>query len=299
MKVGLTVVSLLTVLWLVASLAFAYRLTRRMRPPFPEPLPAVEWGQFEPHRFRTTDGEEIGAWLVLGRPDAPTVLLIPGIGASRSACLSRARMLSASGCTVLIISLRAQGDSTGDSNDMGFSSRHDVVAVVDFMKKRCPESPIIIHGLSMGAAAAVIGSGELADRVEGYILESPYRDLRTAVRNRTQNALPPLLDRIAYLGLLIVSPLVLPNLDKTAPVEAIKAIPADVPVLILAGEEDPVARPVKARAIFDRVQSHGRLVFLPHAGHLNFPETCPDLYQQVLFEFIDEVRKSRVFNDHQ
>ncbi len=89
MKVGLTVVSLLTVLWLVASLAFAYRLTRRMRPPFPEPLPAVEWGQFEPHRFRTTDGEEIGAWLVLGRPDAPTVLLIPGIGASRSACLSR------------------------------------------------------------------------------------------------------------------------------------------------------------------------------------------------------------------
>ncbi len=181
---------------------------------------------------------------------------------------------------MLIISLRAQGDSTGDSNDMGFSSRHDVVAVVDFMKKRCPESPIIIHGLSMGAAAAVIGSGELADRVEGYILESPYRDLRTAVRNRTQNALPPLLDRIAYLGLLIVSPLVLPNLDKTAPVEAIKAIPADVPVLILAGEEDPVARPVEARAIFDRVQSHGRLVFVPHAGHLNFPETCPDLYQR-------------------
>ena len=122
MKVGLTVVSLLTDLWLVASLAFAYRLTRRMRPPFPEPLPAVNWGQFEPHRFRTTDGE-------------------------------------------------------------------------------------------------------------------------------------------------------------------------DVPVLILAAEEDPVARPVEARAIFDRVQSHGRLVLFRYAGHLDFPETCPDLYRRVISQFVDGVKK--------
>ena len=35
--------------------------------------------------------------------------------------------------------------------------------------------------------------------------------LKVAVRNRTKNALPPLLDRIAYLGLRAVSPLVLPQ----------------------------------------------------------------------------------------
>jgi hypothetical protein len=65
--------------------------------------------------------------------------------------------------------------------------------------------------------------------------ESPYRSLKVAVWHSIENTLPPLLDQIAYVGLLVVSPLVLPDLAKTSPVEAISGIPADVPVLILAG----------------------------------------------------------------
>jgi hypothetical protein len=40
-----------------------------------------------------------------------------------------------------------------------------------------------------------------------------------------------------------------PRSGKNSPDEAISEIPADVPVLILAGGEDPVARPDEARAI--------------------------------------------------
>ena len=290
-KLGLLLLGVLLTLWLLASLAVAYRLTRRSQPPFPEPVPAVDWGKCELHRLKTSDGEEIGAWLVVGAGDAPSVLLIPGIGASRSACLGRAKMLAAQGCSVLMISLRAHGDSTGAFNDMGYSARHDIVAAVEFLERRRPGKPIIVHGLSMGGAAAVFAAGELAHRIKGYILESPYRDLKAAVRHRTENALPPLLDRIAYMGLLFVSPLVLPDLQKTSPVEAITAIPADVPVLILAGGEDTVARPEEARAIIDRVRSHGRLVLFEHAGHLNFPETYPDLYLRSVLGFLHEVKQ--------
>jgi pimeloyl-ACP methyl ester carboxylesterase len=143
----------------------------------------------------------------------------------------------------------------------------------------------------MGAGAAVFASGELAHRIKGYVLESPYRDLKVAVRNRIENALPVPFDRIAFLGLLVVAPLVFPNLGKISPVEAISGIPADVPVLILAGAEDPVARPDEAQAILDRVRSHGRLVLFEHAGHMNFPETHPDLYQRSLLRFLCEINK--------
>ena len=296
-KLGLLALGVLLTLWLLASLAVAHRLTRRSQPPFPEPVPAADWGKFEPHRLKTIDGQEIGAWLVVGSGDAPSVLLIHGIGASRSACLSRAKMLAAQGCSVLMISLRAHGDSTGDFNDMGYSARHDIVAAVEFLERRRPGKPIIVHGLSMGGAAAVFASGELAHRVQGYILESPYRNLKVAVRHRTENALPPLLDRIAYLGLMVVSPLVLPDLEKTSPVEAISGIPPDVPVLILAGGEDPVARPDEAQAILDRVRSHGRLVLFEHAGHMNFPETYPDLYQRSVLGFLRESRNRSIESD--
>jgi pimeloyl-ACP methyl ester carboxylesterase len=138
----------------------------------------------------------------------------------------------------------------------------------------------------MGGAAAVFASGEFGDRVRGYVLESPYRDLKVAVWNRIQSAMPPILDRIAYLGLLVVSPLVLPALGKISPIDAVSGIPSNVPVLILAGGEDPVARPDEAQAIFDRVRSHGELILFEHAGHMNFPEICPEIYQRSLQGFL-------------
>jgi pimeloyl-ACP methyl ester carboxylesterase len=84
---------------------------------------------------------------------------------------------------------------------------------------------------------------------------------------------------------LLVAPLVLPDLEKIAPVEAIAGVPADVPVLILAGGEDRSARPEEARAIFERVRSHGRFVLFENGGHMNFLDLEPERYRQVLLSF--------------
>src|SRR5262249_15482749 len=72
-------------------------------------------------------------------------------------------------------------------------------------------------------------SAELGPRVQGYVLECPYQDLRTAVRNRTRAYLPPLLDWAAYRSLLAVSPLVLRHLDPISPLRAIRRTPPPPP----------------------------------------------------------------------
>jgi alpha-beta hydrolase superfamily lysophospholipase len=290
----LVLIGVLLALWLLASLAVAYRLTRRPQRSFPEPIPSATWSKLECHRLKTRDHHEIGAWFVRCEEDGPSVLLLHGIGGSRAACLSRAEMLADQGCAVLMVSLRAHGDSTGRYNDMGYSARHDVVAAVEFLEQCRPGTPIVVHGLSMGAAAAVFAAGELAHRVRAYILESPYQTLKVAVRNRIGNLLPRGLGWIAYVGLLAVSPLVLPHLGKISPVRAVAGIPDDVPVLILAGCEDPVARPDEARAIYDQVRSHGRLILFENAGHMNFPETCLEDYRRAVLEFIDQVKRQPV-----
>jgi alpha-beta hydrolase superfamily lysophospholipase len=277
--------------WLILSYAVARRLTQRNRPPFPEPIPAVSWGKFEPIRLKTRDGQELGAWLAEGDDEeAPTVLMLHGNGASRSASLGRASIWASEGFSVLLVSLRAHGDSSGEFNDIGYGARNDVIAAVDFLDKRRPGRRVIIHGKSLGAAAATFASRQLAHRVAGYFLESPYQDLKKAVRNRTENSLPPVLDWIAYRGLLLVAPFILPELEKIAPVEAIGGIPADVPVWILAGGKDRSARPEEARALFDRVRSHGKLVLFERGAHMNFPEVEPERYRQVLLSFLQPFR---------
>jgi alpha-beta hydrolase superfamily lysophospholipase len=256
---------------------------------FAEPAPAVAWGTLAPHRIETGDGHRLGAWLIEGRPDAPSVLLVHGNGGSRRDCLDRAEMLAAHGCTVLMISTRAHGDSTGEFNDIGFGARHDIVAGVAFLEALRPGRPIVVHGTSMGAAAAVFASAGLGRRVGGYILESPYRDLRTAVWNRVENALPPVADAIAYRSLIAVAPLVLADLDRIAPVEAIADVPSDVPVLILAGEGDRKARPEEARALFERVRDHGELHVFPGADHLKMRHVDPARYRRAVLGLIDAV----------
>ena len=75
-------------------------------------------------------------------------------------------------------------------------------------------------------AVVLIGS-----TVSGWILESPYTDLRTAVRNRMELYLFTPLDSVAYSGLLAVAPLFLPPLDELSPEHAAASFPSDVPVL--------------------------------------------------------------------
>jgi len=286
---GAIALGIVLLVWLIVSLTVAYRLTHRRRPRFEEPAPHVAWGPLEDLRIKTSDGEDIGAWFVDGRDDSPSVLLLHGNGGSRQNSLSRAETLASQGCAVLMISLRAHGDSSGEYHDVGFSARRDVWAAVEFLRARRAGRPVVVLGTSMGAAAAIFAASELGHRVQGYILESPYQDLKVAAWNRTEVYLPPVLSHVAYLGLRIVGPLFLPHLDEISPLKAIGGIPEDVPVLILAGDADRLARPEEAQALYRQVAAHGTLVLFPDAGHHNLPGSAPDLFNQTVLKFAREI----------
>jgi pimeloyl-ACP methyl ester carboxylesterase len=252
---------------LLSSFIIAYVLTRRPHARFAEPALAVKWGPLEEHQLQTSDGETLGAWFYRGNADAPSVIVLHGNGGCRRDGLPSAEFFGEQGCAVLLVSLRAHGDSTGEVNDFGYSARHDVVAAVEFLEKERPGRRIIIDGHSMGAAAAIFAAKELGERVGGYILEAPYRDLHRAVRNRTAHYLPPLLDRVAYTGVELVGPLVLPDVDRIAPIDFVDDIPRSVPVVFMSGTSDARAQSSEARELCERISGHAQLVLFDGAGH--------------------------------
>jgi pimeloyl-ACP methyl ester carboxylesterase len=280
---------LLICVWLLVSLLFVYRLTRRPRAWFAEPAPTVAWARLEEHQLHTSDGETLGAWFHRTTGDGPTVLVLHGSGGSRHNSLRAAEFFVGQGCAVLLVSLRSHGDSTGEINDFGYSAEQDVVAAVAFLEKHRPGRPIIVNGTSMGSAAAIFASAELGERVAGYILESPYRDLHHAVRNRTALYLPPVLDHVAYLGVALVGPLVLPDAERIAPIDHVTGIPPTVPAVFLCGTEDRRATPAEAQALCDRIGDHARLVLFQGAGHGCLIRENPQLYAQAVAPLLRKV----------
>jgi uncharacterized protein len=281
--------AVLATLWLASSMAAAYALTRRHGPRITEPTPEISGWALEDYRLKTSDGQELGAWFAAGKADGPSVLILHGHKGKRWNSVRRGKLFWSRGCSVLMITHRSHGDSTGDFDDVGYSARRDVCAAVEFLERRRPSRPVIIDGNSMGSAAAVFAAGELGNRVAAYILESPYQDLKIAVWNRIENRLPPGLSHMAYGGLRLVSPLFLPYMDEICPAKAIVAIPGDVPVLILAGAADRLARPEEARALHVQVKAHGRLVFVPGAGHGDLLVSAPELYSRTVLEFVGAI----------
>jgi uncharacterized protein len=274
-------------LWLAVSAAATWHLTRRSRPPFPEPLPGVEWARIEEHRVPTRDGETLGAWLWPGGSSPLCIVLCHGYNESRSTRLALAEMLARAGHSFLAISHRAHGDSSGEGHDFGWSARADVAAAVDLVEARLPGKRVIVLGHSLGAAAAVFAAGELGSRVGGYILESPYGDLKTAVRNRTRMYLSMGLDDVAYTGLLLWSGAFLPvSAAEISTLEHAADIPAATPVLLLAGTEDRHAGLDEIHALNTRLGSRSRLVLFHGASHSKLWTSDRELYARSVLQFL-------------
>ena len=227
-----------------------------------------------------------------GDADKPCVLLLHGMSASRGQMLPVMQWLGQSRFTVLAISLRAHGDSTGEVNDIGWSARHDVVAAVGFLRKKFPNRPVFIVGRSMGAATAIFAAEELNTDVAGYFLEEPYKDLKSAVWNRLQNHLPPVLDWVAYRGMRLWAPAFLPvGPDQISPYDRIAAIPPSVPVVILAGSADRHARLDDVKAVASRVRGGAKLVIFEGATHEELDRRNPELYHASMMDLLRSRRR--------
>lgn len=276
--------------WLGSSYLVARYFVSRHSPPYVEKLPVIEGMTFTEHRLTTRDQQTIGSWFVEGPAGSPVVLLVHGHHADRSANLSRARLFHELGCGCMLITMRGHGDSTGDLDDFGYGGRLDVMAAIEFLKMQAPGRPILLVGMSAGAAAVCFAAGEPDIEVAGVVMEQPYQDMHIAVKRRTDLFLPSALSYVAYTGLLMMGKVVLPHYDEISPCNAVLRIPAKVPIWILTAGKDNRAYPEEAKAIFDRASNHAELVLFPEAGHESLLEHDPQKYCSLAKQWVERVK---------
>jgi dipeptidyl aminopeptidase/acylaminoacyl peptidase len=133
----------------------------------------------------TSDGLTIAGWHIPGsRPEA--IILVHGIDANRRAVMPEAMILAEAGFHLLMIDLRAHGQSGGSEATYGYREALDVQAAVDYLEALPEIEGIGALGTSFGGAAVARAAAD-DPRLQAVVIESSYSSLPDAVEDAFDN----------------------------------------------------------------------------------------------------------------
>jgi alpha-beta hydrolase superfamily lysophospholipase len=188
-----------------------------------------------------------------------TVVYLHGAGSNRGSGLSIVDHFVPAGFDVVAYDSRAHGDSEGTACTYGYYEKQDLLRVIARIEQR----PIILFGISLGAAVALQAAAETSD-VAAVISIATFSDLRTVGRERAPFfASQGNIDQAFRLAESEASF----RVDEASPVALAPRIAA--PVLILHGAADDETGPAHSQRVYDAVRAPKRLIFVPGKGHNN------------------------------
>ena len=235
--------------------------------------------------FYSGSGSTIQAWLLGGIPGSGAVLLLHGVRDNRSSMVARARFLHGAGYTVLLPDFQAHGESEGSRITFGSLESLDVQAALEFLRDSSGGERVGMIGVSMGGAAALLGSGQL--RADAYVLESVYSTIRQALEDRLGVWLGP-------LGMLrrLVVPLVIRRVsaeigvgeDALRPIDHIGSVGA--PVFVIAGTRDAYTPLRESHALFEHAVEPKKFWAVEGARHEDLHAFACGMYEQLVGEFL-------------
>ncbi len=235
------------------------------------------------------DGLRLAGRYYHQRDGAPLAILFHGYRGTPARDFSGGTQLYRDeGFNLLMIEERAHCTSEGHTVTFGVKERQDCLKWIEYAQKRFGEdTPVLLCGISMGAATVLMASGlRLPDWVKGIIADAPFTNPKEIiVKVCRDRKLPP---RIVW-PLLRLGARIYGGFDPTGAdaAEAVKRSP--VPILLIHGEDDRFVPCEMGRRIAaanpDRVELHT----FPRAGHgLSFLVDRPR-YKQIARTFFARV----------
>ena len=259
--------------------------TRACRPVLDAAIAAFEAEPCEEVTIPSHDGKKLMARYYHYADGAPLEIMCHGYkgNAIRDFC-GAWRVAKEDGRNVLLIHQRCHGKSEGHTITFGIRERRDVADWIQWAKGRFGPVPVLLSGVSMGAATVLMVSGmELPENVKAVVADCPY--------DAPSNIIKKVLGQDMGMPVALVYPLIRFggmvyggfNLNADSPLEAVKK--TKLPILLIHGDDDrfvPYAMSVNLQAAApEKITFHT----VPGAGHaLNYAKD-PQTYTRILREF--------------
>lgn len=135
--------------------------------------PATLGAEYKDVEFQTSDGVTISGWLLPSREKGATIIYSHGLFRSRRELMDRAVALWRLGYGALLYDSRNHGESGPARVSLGYFERLDAEAAARYLNEVVPSNRIIMFGISMGAATALLAAAETPE-VRAVISDSSF-----------------------------------------------------------------------------------------------------------------------------
>ena len=278
------------VAYLVVGYLVAARLSAPVRHP-PERTPADVGLDYREVVLQSSDGLSLHAWWVGGDGSSRAAVLVHGWGGDRSDLhvIRTALVYHRAGFNVLMLDLRAHGESEGDRITVGYREARDVRGALSWLGSRgFDPQDVVLHGWSLGGAAVVQAAPSTG--VGAVVEEAAYADLVPLLRER----LPEVGGLPAFFnpGILLMGRLFL-GIDPWAvrPVEEAAPLYREgVPFMIIHSRDDEMIPFEHAELL---AAAHPGATFWKLNGYEHVAAYEHPEYRERLLAFLDEAMGSR------
>ncbi len=190
------------------------------------------------------------------------------------------------GYNVVLPETRGTGKSGGKCYGMGWKDRLDVISWIDHILKVCPEAQIVLYGISTGADAVLMASGEeLPASVKCIIEDSAYSVLMDVfnleIKRHGFPAFPA-----NYATSIVTRIRAGFTLSEAS---AVKQVEESVtPILFIHGEKDEIFPPEMGSQLYNAAQCEKEMLMIPEASHMYGMYADWDLYWNKVWEFTEK-----------
>ena len=269
---------------------FSSMVTRRQyhyRDPNDGKTPISYHLQFRWIEFTTRDGILLRGWYIPAEGVARgTIIYCHGLNRTRVEMLPDAVFGHSLGYNGLLFDFRHQGMSSGNITTVGYRERLDVEAAVrDALAQEHAAQPVVVWGVSMGAAAALMAAAESPD-IAAVISDSSFDSFMDTVRHHLKLFLHlpgfPFGDEVAYWVAWRAH-------FRPGDFDVVKAVEriGDRPILFVAVAGDRRMPPSIAEKLYAHARSpRKRIIILPGHRHGEGFNQARAPYEQAVTDFL-------------
>ena len=197
------------------------------------------------------------------------------------------RLAKEAGHNLLLIDERCHGESQGHTITFGILEQKDVLGWIRWANDRFGRVPILLCGVSMGAATVLMVSGQKPpENVKAVLADCPF--------DAPSNIIRKVLGQDMGMPVSLVYPLIKLggilygrfNLDADSPVAAVKR--SQVPILLIHGDDDRFVPYDMSRNIHGSAPEKITFHTVPGAGHALNYVTDPEGYANAFRAFLQK-----------